>query len=114
MICSQRYISFERAPRPGRVEDREPLISRQIAGPQIFFGEQLFEEVEIPMTTVELDEKLARALALIGTIDPEIEESWSSLEARILAQAMENVELAEQRLREIQDLVGERVLVACP
>jgi hypothetical protein len=35
------------------------------------------------------------------------------LEARILAQALENVEIAEQRLREIQKLVGdfEEVLV---
>jgi hypothetical protein len=51
--------------------------------------------------------KLNRALELIGgTIDPEIEETYSSLEERILAQALENVELAEQRLREIQRLVG--------
>jgi hypothetical protein len=51
--------------------------------------------------------KLNRALELIGgTIDPEIEETYSSLEERILAQALENVELAERRLREIQRLVG--------
>ncbi len=52
--------------------------------------------------------KLNRALELIGgSIDPEIAESYSSLEERILAQALENVELAERRLREIQKLVGE-------
>ncbi len=52
--------------------------------------------------------KLSRALELIGgNIDPEIEESYPSLEERILAQALENVELAERRLREIQRLVGE-------
>ena len=46
-------------------------------------------------------------------IDPEIAETYTSLEARILAQALENVEIAEQRLREIQKLVGdfEEVLV---
>ena len=52
--------------------------------------------------------KLNRALELIGgSIDPEIAESFSSLEERILAQALENVELAERRLREIQKLVGD-------
>jgi hypothetical protein len=51
--------------------------------------------------------KLNRALELIGSIDPEIEESYSSLEERILAQALENVELAERRLREIQELMGD-------
>ena len=41
--------------------------------------------------------KLNRALELIGgSIDPEIAESYSSLEERILAQALENVELAER------------------
>ena len=60
------------------------------------------------MSTVTLDKKLNRALELVGgSIDPEIEESYPSLEARILAQALENVELAERRLREIQKLVGE-------
>jgi hypothetical protein len=55
------------------------------------------------------DSKLNRALELIGgEIDPEIAESYPSLEERILAQALENVELAERRLREIQKLVGER------
>jgi hypothetical protein len=61
------------------------------------------------VTTPETPEaKLNRALELIGgTIDPEIAESYSSLEERILAQALENVELAERRLREIQKLVGD-------
>lgn len=58
----------------------------------------------------ELDNRLVRALELVGPIDPEIEHSWESIEARILAQALENVELAEQRLRKIQELVGERAL----
>jgi hypothetical protein len=56
--------------------------------------------------------KLNRALELIGgSIDPEIAESYSSLEERILAQALENVELAEQRLREIQKLVDDLTAV---
>lgn len=61
------------------------------------------------MTTASAtpDTKLNRALELIGSIDPEIEESYSSLEERILAQALENVELAERRLREIQELMGD-------
>jgi hypothetical protein len=60
------------------------------------------------MATATLENKLRRALELIGgTIDPEIVESYQSLEARILAQALENVELAERRLREIQKLVGD-------
>ena len=54
------------------------------------------------------DMKLHRALELVGgSIDPEIAETYTSLEERILAQALENVELAEQRLREIQKLVGD-------
>lgn len=57
------------------------------------------------------DTKLNRALELIGAIDPEIEESYSSLEERILAQALENVELAERRLREIQELMESRSAV---
>ena len=59
------------------------------------------------MTTASAtpDTKLNRALELIGSIDPEIEESYSSLEERILAQALENVELAERRLREIRELM---------
>jgi hypothetical protein len=66
------------------------------------------------MSTATVDNKLTRALELIGgLIDPEIAESYPSLEARILAQALENVERAEHRLREIQKLVGdyEEVLV---
>lgn len=52
--------------------------------------------------------KLSRALELVGgSIDPEIAESYPSLEASILAQALENVELAERRLREIQKLMGD-------
>jgi hypothetical protein len=60
------------------------------------------------MSSVPVEDNLTRALELVGgSIDPEIAESYPSLEARILAQALENVELAEQRLREIQKLVGE-------
>jgi hypothetical protein len=61
------------------------------------------------MTTASAlpDGRLNRALELIGSIDPEIEESYPSLEERILAQALENVELAERRLREIQALMGD-------
>ncbi len=56
-------------------------------------------------------ERLARALDLLDhRIDPEIELSFPTIEERILAQALENVELAERRLREIQDLMGDRVL----
>ena len=56
-----------------------------------------------------LDTKLNRALELVGgSIDPEIAETYASIEERILAQALENVELAERRLREIQKLVGDR------
>lgn len=59
------------------------------------------------MTTASAtpETKLNRALELIGSIDPEIAESYSSLEERILAQALENVELAERRLREIRQLM---------
>jgi hypothetical protein len=54
------------------------------------------------------ESKLNRALELLGgSIDPEIANSYSSWEERILAQALENVELAERRLREIQKLVGD-------
>ena len=60
------------------------------------------------MAAAIMDNKLNRALELLGgSIDPEIEESYASIEARILAQALENVELAERRLREIQKLVGD-------
>jgi hypothetical protein len=66
------------------------------------------------MFTQQIDQKLSRALELVGPIDPEIAESWPTLAERVLAQALENVELAEQRLRKVQELVGERVLVECP
>ncbi len=60
------------------------------------------------MSTATLDNNLNRALELIGgVIDPEIAETYPSIEARILAQALENVELAERRLREIEKLVGD-------
>ncbi len=60
------------------------------------------------MSAATVENKLNRALELIdGTIDPEIAETYPSLEARILAQALENVEQAEHRLRQIQKLVGE-------
>ena len=60
------------------------------------------------MAAATIENKLTRALELVGgTIDPEIVETYPSLEARILAQALENVEQAEQRLREIQKIVGE-------
>jgi hypothetical protein len=60
------------------------------------------------MSIGALENNLNRALELLGgAIDPEIAETYPSLEARILAQALENVEIAEQRLREIQKLVGE-------
>jgi hypothetical protein len=56
-------------------------------------------------------ERLARALDLLDhRIDPDIERSFPTLEERILAQALENVELAERRLREIQELMDEQVL----
>lgn len=59
------------------------------------------------MSSVTVENKLDRALALVGPIDAEIAETYTSLEARVLAQALENVERAERRLREIQKLVGE-------
>jgi len=60
------------------------------------------------MEAAMMDNNLNRALELLGgSIDPEIEESYASIEARILAQALENVELAERRLREIRKLVGD-------
>ena len=56
-------------------------------------------------------ERLARALDLLDhRIDPDIERSFPILEERILAQALENVELAERRLREIQELMDESEL----
>ena len=60
------------------------------------------------MTSVQDDKRLERALALLGNrLDPEIETSFATLEERILAQALENVEEAERKLREIQQLVGD-------
>ena len=60
------------------------------------------------MSTATMENNLNRALELVGgSIDPEIAETYTSLEACILAQALENVEIAEQRLREIQKLVGD-------
>ncbi len=60
------------------------------------------------MTSVTDDDRLARALALLGNrLDPELEQAYATLEERILAQALENVEIAERRLREIQQLVGD-------
>jgi len=55
-----------------------------------------------------LEDRIARALELLGNefrsrhraVVPTIEE-------RILAQALEDVERAEQRLREIQELMGD-------
>ncbi len=65
------------------------------------------------MTTALKDDRLARALELLGNhFDPEIEETFATLEERILAQALENVELAERRLREIEELVDEDVPAA--
>jgi hypothetical protein len=58
------------------------------------------------MAAATEETKFNRALELLGgSIDPEIANSYSSWEERILAQALENVELAERRLREIQKLV---------
>lgn len=60
------------------------------------------------MSTETVEDNLSRALELLGgSIDPDIAETFPSLEARILAQALENVEIAEQRLRAIQKLVGD-------
>jgi hypothetical protein len=56
-------------------------------------------------------DRLARALELLDNrFDPDIERTFPTLEERILAQALENVELAERRLREIQDLIDDQVL----
>lgn len=65
------------------------------------------------MTVALKDDRLARALALLGNhLDPEIEAAFASLAERILAQALENVERAERQLREIEALVGEDALAA--
>jgi hypothetical protein len=58
------------------------------------------------------DERIERALALLDHyVDPDIERDFATIEERILAQALENVERAERRLREIQELMGDRALV---
>ena len=60
------------------------------------------------MTSVLNDDRIARALDLLDhRFDNDIEESFPTLEERILAQALENVERAERRLRQIQELVGD-------
>ena len=60
------------------------------------------------MVSVMEDERLARALALLDNrLDPDLEQVFPTLQERILAQALENVEMAERRLREIQQLVGD-------
>lgn len=57
------------------------------------------------------NDRIAQAMELLGNrFDPEIEESFTTISERILAQALENVELAERRLRQIQDLVGDVAL----
>ncbi len=59
------------------------------------------------------DARILRALELLGNqLDPDIEETFPTLEERILAQALENVEQAERRLREIQLLVGDVALAS--
>ena len=64
------------------------------------------------MANAKKNERIEQALALLDNrFDPEIEESFTSLSERILAQALENVELAERRLRQIQELVGDVALV---
>jgi hypothetical protein len=58
------------------------------------------------------DERIERALALLDHhVDADIERDFVTIEERILAQALENVERAERRLREIQELIGDRALV---
>lgn len=65
------------------------------------------------MTTLPQHDRLARALELLeDRFDPEIEASYPDLEERILAQALENVERADRRLREIEDLVGDEALAS--
>jgi len=65
------------------------------------------------MTLALKDERILRALELLGSeLDPEIEETFPTLEERILAQALENVEVAERRLRQIQVLVGDVALAS--
>jgi hypothetical protein len=63
------------------------------------------------MAIAEDNDRITRALELLGNrFDPEIEESFTSIAERILAQALENVELAERKLRQIQELVGDVAL----
>lgn len=63
------------------------------------------------MAIAEDKDRIAQALELLGNrFDPEIEESFTTISERILAQALENVELAERRLRQIQELVGDVAL----
>ncbi len=65
------------------------------------------------MANTEDNDRIIQALELLGNrFDPEIEESFTSIAERILAQALENVELAERKLRQIQDLVGDVALAA--
>jgi hypothetical protein len=67
------------------------------------------------MTSVTDEDRLARALALLGNrLDPELEQTFPTLQERILAQALENVEIAERRLREIQQLVGDVAVATSP
>ena len=64
------------------------------------------------MANAKKNERIEQALALLDNrFDPEIEESVTSISERILAQALENVELAERRQRQIQELVGDVALV---
>jgi hypothetical protein len=66
------------------------------------------------MATALNDERLARALELLDhRFDPDIEAEYQTLEERILAQALENVERAERQLREIEALVGDDALPSC-
>lgn len=63
------------------------------------------------MAIAEDKDRITQALELLGNrFDPEIEESFATISERILAQALENVELAERRLRQIQELVGDVAL----
>jgi len=63
------------------------------------------------MANTEYNDRITQALELLGNrFDPEIEESFTSIAERILAQALENVELAERKLRQIQELVGDVAL----
>lgn len=63
------------------------------------------------MDNTEDNDRITQALELLGNrFDPEIEETFTSIAERILAQALENVELAERKLRQIQDLVGDVAL----